>query len=140
MDRKLLTEKVYIAIARHFENSATAPVTVTLVSTDKSLALAKSGGLDPTITWTSNITGGTDESAKTVEIILTVDESLHQYGCSRHTRANLRTHYHNRKRYDFVTFLKGTIMTAKFKIAQLERHPRDGVVMTAHWTASKTEA
>lgn len=65
--------KLYIAIARHWVSSEDSPVTVTLVDTDKSLALAKSGGSDPTITWASNITGGTDESAKTVEIILTVD-------------------------------------------------------------------
>jgi hypothetical protein len=30
-------------------------------------------------------------------------------------------------------------MTTTFKIAQLERHLSDGVVMTAHWTATKTD-
>jgi hypothetical protein len=68
--------KVYIAIARHWENAGNAPVNVTLVDTDKSLALAKSGGGDPTITWTTNITGGTDPTAKTVEIIVQVNNPL----------------------------------------------------------------
>ena len=30
-------------------------------------------------------------------------------------------------------------MTTTYKIAQLERHLPDGVVMTAHWTADKTD-
>ena len=68
--------KVYIAISRDWENSGNAPVAVTLVDTDKSLAYASTERTAPTITWTTNITGGTDQSAKTVQIIVQVNNTM----------------------------------------------------------------
>jgi hypothetical protein len=68
--------KVYIAISRDWETSGDAPVAVTLVDTDKSLAFVKTGMSDPTITWTTNITGGTDATAKTVQIIVQVNNTM----------------------------------------------------------------
>jgi hypothetical protein len=68
--------KVYIAIARHWESDANAPVTVTLVDTNKALATAKSGGSDPVITWSVTQDAGTDNAAKNVYIEITVDNPL----------------------------------------------------------------
>lgn len=63
--------KLYVAISRYFESAATAPVTVTITNTDQ--ALASTGNITPTITWSTTQTAGTDSAVKNVFIAITVD-------------------------------------------------------------------
>jgi hypothetical protein len=63
--------KLYVSISRYFESAATAPVTVAITNTDQ--ALASTGNITPTITWSTTQTAGTDSAAKNVFIEITVD-------------------------------------------------------------------